>query len=138
MLEKLKIKIARMMQGRYGAMDQLNKLINIIILILLIANLFIKPEYRLYLNQVISILIIYYGYRIFSRNITKRIKENQWYLNKTSGLRRLITRNKRNLKDKNYKYIKCENCKQELRVPKHKGKIKVTCKKCGHKFQIRT
>ena len=31
---------------------------------------------------------------------------------------------------KNYAYFRCKNCKQELRVPRGKGKVKVTCPKC--------
>ena len=33
---------------------------------------------------------------------------------------------------KNYIYFKCKNCKQELRIPKGKGKIKVICPHCKH------
>ena len=37
-----------------------------------------------------------------------------------------------------YKIIKCPNCKQKLRLPRKKGKIVVTCKKCSTKFDSRT
>ena len=33
---------------------------------------------------------------------------------------------------KNYIYFKCKNCKQELRIPRGKGKIKVICPHCKH------
>lgn len=39
---------------------------------------------------------------------------------------------------KQYKIIKCPSCKQQLRLPRGKGKIIVTCKKCANKFDSRT
>ena len=37
-----------------------------------------------------------------------------------------------------FKIIKCPSCKQKLRLPRKKGKILVTCKKCSTKFDSRT
>ena len=37
-----------------------------------------------------------------------------------------------------YRYIKCRYCKKKLRVPKNKGKIKVTCPECKNQFIIKT
>ena len=37
-----------------------------------------------------------------------------------------------------YKVINCPNCSTRARVPKDKGKIKVTCKKCGEEFITKT
>ena len=39
---------------------------------------------------------------------------------------------------RNYKITKCPNCNQKLRLPRGKGKIVVTCKKCLTKFDFRT
>ena len=39
---------------------------------------------------------------------------------------------------KKYKIVKCPSCKQQLRLPRGKGKIVVTCKKCATKFDLRT
>ena len=33
-----------------------------------------------------------------------------------------------------YKVFKCPKCKQNLRLPKHVGKVRVTCSNCGHIF----
>ena len=40
------------------------------------------------------------------------------------------------LKGKNgtYRYFKCPECKQKMRAPKGRGKIKVTCKHCHTQF----
>lgn len=37
-----------------------------------------------------------------------------------------------------YKIFVCEGCNQKLRVPRRKGKVTVTCKKCGNVFKGRT
>jgi hypothetical protein len=37
-----------------------------------------------------------------------------------------------------YKITKCPNCKQKLRLPRGKGEIIVTCKRCSVKFDLRT
>ena len=37
-----------------------------------------------------------------------------------------------------YKVIKCPTCSKRMRIPKNKGKIKVTCKECDTKFIIKS
>ena len=122
------------MQGRYGA-DQLNMFLSYLNLILIVVAIFTRLQW---IFSLVLVLIIFQNFRMFSRNISKRYEENQKFLKLTAPIRRFFTRTKRNAKDKDYKYIKCEKCKQELRVPTKKGKIKVTCKKCKHIFQVRT
>ena len=46
---------------------------------------------------------------------------------------------KEDLEDhRHYRYMKCPNCGKELRVPRGKGKIRVTCKQCGEKFETKS
>ncbi|MCR5726512.1 MAG: hypothetical protein K6G24_03500 [Lachnospiraceae bacterium] len=33
-----------------------------------------------------------------------------------------------------YRIFDCPMCSQKLRVPKGKGKIEITCRRCGHVF----
>jgi DNA-directed RNA polymerase subunit RPC12/RpoP len=33
---------------------------------------------------------------------------------------------------------KCPECGQKLRLPADKGKLRVTCSECGHKFEVTT
>lgn len=37
-----------------------------------------------------------------------------------------------------FKVISCPECKARMRVPKGKGKIKITCSKCKHVFESLT
>ena len=35
---------------------------------------------------------------------------------------------------KYYKFFTCPSCRASLRVPRHRGKIKIVCRKCGTSF----
>lgn len=131
---KMKEKLYRFMQGRYGQ-DNLNRFLLGVILFLMIIDIFI-PGNVLYL--IGFALLIYTYYRIFSRNIPKRYRENQWYLGKTAGIRGFFQKKKRLRQMKKTYYIcRCRGCKQQIRLPKGK-KLEVTCPKCGKVFEVRT
>ncbi len=121
------------MVGRYGQ-DQLGRFITFLALVILLVNLFFK---RASLPSIALVLIIYSYYRIFSRDINARYRENQKFLDAVEPLRRTIFTSKTRYNNrKTYKYIKCPTCKLKMKVPRGKGKIRVTCKSCGNKFII--
>ena len=37
-----------------------------------------------------------------------------------------------------YKHVRCGSCRQKVRVPRGKGRLRVTCPKCGTKFEVRS
>lgn len=115
------------MAGRYGV-DTLNRfLLGVFILFSL---LFIFTRYAL-LNIISLVLLLVLYYRIFSKNIDKRYEENQKFLRASAPYRKKANSTIRKLKDrKDYRYFKCPNCEKELRVPKGKGMIKITCPNC--------
>ena len=84
-------------------------------------------------------LMIYCMFRMLSKNTDKRHAENTRFLYWSNTVRRkwnsLIDRWKNR---KTYRYLKCPKCGQSLRVPRNKGKIRVTCSKCGEQFIIKT
>lgn len=135
-MNKLKEKIRSLMIGRYG-IDELNIAIVSLSLIFYILSLFIK-KYNLALMWMGTALLILNIYRSYSKNIPGRRRENEKFLEKTLPARAGFKRMKRNITDKDNKYISCPSCNQELRVPKRKGKILVTCSKCKKKFNVRT
>lgn len=123
------------MIGRYGQ-DELGKFILSLALILLIINLFVKTAA---LSAAALVLIIYSYYRIFSRDISARYAENKKFLTSLDPLKRKFFSSKNKYDNRKvYKYIKCPKCKFEMKVPKNKGKIRVTCKKCGEKFIVKS
>ena len=116
------------MQGRYGY-DEFSRFLSIGGLVLLIVSRIAKIE-LLYL--LASAAIIWSMTRMYSKKLDKRRKERAWYLKKRNAVTGFFSLTKRRWKDrKTFAYFKCSRCGTTLRVPKGKGKIKVTCPKCG-------
>lgn len=85
------------------------------------------------------ILMFYWMFRVFSRNVAKRQAENTRFLYRRQRISRKITGWKQQWKDrKTYKYFRCPNCKQKIRAPRGKGKIRVTCSNCKNVFIEKT
>lgn len=96
------------------------------------------------------VLIAYALFRCFSKNTTKRRSELwkfqsvlyaavNYVKQHTAGLRNFFSL--QSLKWKNRKttiYFKCPKCKKILSLPRHKGKLAVTCTVCGNKFIKKT
>ena len=115
------------MYGRYGS-DNLNRTLSGIVLVMIIADLFLKGYPRYIVWGLTLVLLCYVYFRMFSRKIYKRSRENQAFM-------RMINRIK-NIRY--YRYFKCPSCKTKIRVPKHKGKIEITCPKCRERFIKKT
>ncbi len=111
----------RFMQGRYGP-DKLNNLILGVGVVASLLSVFL-PGLRLLLTLLAYGLMFWGIFRMLSRNTYKRYQENRKYL-------LLLQR----LKDKEHRYFDCPRCRQQVRVPRRKGKISITCPKCGEKF----
>lgn len=119
--------LRKFMIGRYGV-DQLS--IGLIVLSFIFSILF-----RFYPSRILSTLYILIPllayYRILSRNAYKRYAENQKFLVHWNPIgNRVKTFINRFKKRKDYRYLSCKNCKQKIRVPRGKGKIKIICPKC--------
>ena len=119
--------LKKFMAGRYGV-DQLSMLLMGIQIFLSILSLFVKNQVITMLYIVIPVIILY---RIFSKNIPKRYQENMKLLNAWKSIKNNVNNMIKRIKSsKDYRYYKCSNCKQNLRVPRGKGKISITCPKC--------
>ncbi len=140
-LSNLGYKIQRFMIGRYGA-DQLWRALMIFYLLsIVITNIvyrFSKIAY--YSLSVLSLAIIIFAvFRVFSKNIEARRKENQEWLKITGGIRqKFIFAKERNKQKKTHKFVKCKQCKKVLRLPKNKGKLNVSCPHCKNQFVVNT
>lgn len=126
----------KFMNNRYG-IDELYKFFLKILFVLVIINLFIK-------NNIISIieiiLIFIMFYRFLSKNITRRNKENKFFLKIKKCLLKPFDNIKRNILDKNHVYKKCFKCKTILKLPlPNKIGFKVAkCPKCANRVKFFT
>jgi len=123
--------LRKFMYGRYGS-DPLN----IAILAAAIVLTFVTFPY----SGLISLACIVIAFfRMFSKNIYKRQAENAAFVNFFKKIGRAFKYDKNKAEErKHYNFYKCPNCKQQLRVPKGKGKIMITCPQCKTKFQKKT
>jgi len=118
--------LRRFMYGRYGT-DQLNMFLLIVYTVLAL----ISTLTRIALFSLIALILLgYITFRMFSRNINKRRKENEIFNKKIGFIFKRIKQRFNRLKDKNHRYFKCPKCKAILRVPKNRGTIVITCPKC--------
>ena len=126
-MSKIKAAFGRFMLGRYGT-DQLNILLLGIGIVLSMISFFIKqPVADLVLTILAYGLLVVVSLRCLSRNTYKRYQENRKFL--------LFLQK---LKDRKHRYYDCPKCRQQVRVPRGKGKIAITCPKCREKFVRKT
>lgn len=134
MFKRLGESFRRFLYGRYGS-DQLNLalLIAAVVLSLLsgILSLLLPYTAGVYTNLLLSAamyaLLAIALFRMLSRNIYRRQRENRRFRN-------LWTR----LTDRKNRYFRCPKCRQTVRVPRRRGKINIRCPKCGERFIRKT
>lgn len=120
----------RFMIGRYGG-DQLGSFLSAAALVLFVLGLF---GHKVFYYLGLGVLVWSY-FRMFSRNLTARRAENQWYLGKRAVVQRQAAQwRQRFALRRTYRYFRCPRCQQELRVPRGRGRISISCPKCGTQF----
>jgi len=123
------------MVGRYGG-DQFGVFLIIVFMALGVLTFFVP-----------SIIIVFVSYAVFgwwvfrflSKRITSRHEENQMFLKIASPFLSAKSLWQRKFKERDTsKFYKCPHCRQNIRVPRGKGNIAITCPKCGTEFVKRT
>ena len=123
------------MYGRYG-IDHFS--IGLIILSFLL-SLVLRFVHVPFILLIAYIPLGFACYRILSKTVYKRERENQiflryyypasqWFKIKINHLKQMQT----------HKFYKCANCHQQLRVPRGRGKIEIICPKCKTSFIKKT
>ncbi len=118
----------RFMQGRYGT-DKLNLALLFTGLgFSILSYIFIwLPLLNLLFTLLSYVCLVLVVFRCFSRNTYKRYQENRKFLMFFQRLR-----------DREHRYYDCPRCRQQVRVPRGKGKISISCPKCREKFIKKT
>ena len=132
----------RFMYGRNG-MDYLNRALFFAYIGLWLVSGLILPLLKLeklagILNIAMYILMFYIFFRMFSKNLYNRREENQKWINWWWKVKNRSAGAKARHADKDHKYFTCKSCKAICRVPVGKGKIIITCPKCGAQIQGKT
>ena len=155
--QSLSDKYHQFMSRRNGP-DQLARDVFILAIVFIVLSLFFGSFFM----TLELAAIIYACFRMFSSNRDARSRENAAYTAKRHALaQKLHLAGAKNpfagmgavgqqvaaqaarksqkvaakAADKEHKYLKCPKCKQEIRVPKGAGKIRITCPKCQEKFE---
>ena len=123
------------MTGRYGP-DHLGVAMIVVSLIISLLSSVVHFAPLVYFSYLILILA---AYRLLSRNIARRRKENDRFIRYWWPVRTKLSRSAANIKHrKTHKFLKCPSCGNTLRVPKGKGRLQITCPKCGERFIKKT
>ncbi len=124
---RIKNGLRHFMMGRYGS-DKLNTALLLAAVVICLLSALIP-----FVPVKLGAMFLYFGlmiwaiFRMQSRNTYKRYQENRKYL-------QLLER----IKDREHRYYDCPRCRQQVRVPRGKGKISITCPKCREKFIKKT
>jgi predicted RNA-binding Zn-ribbon protein involved in translation (DUF1610 family) len=113
--------------GRNGP-DQLSLAI---VLLSAVVN-FIPWKYAFFISAAVLAVAVW---RMFSRNIGQRRKENLAFMNLVNKAKTWYYNTKANARQRRlYKVFRCPQCGQKLRVPRGKGKVSIKCSKCGNRM----
>lgn len=132
--------LGKMFAGRYG-IDRFS------VFLFIFALIFLPYPYI----WVIGVMIVgYAAFRAFSRNIDSRRKElfkfdeinrayAMWLMKIFCGIKNRYQKFKTRLNQrKQFLFLKCPQCRKTLRLPRHKGRLEVTCPLCGTSFYKKT
>lgn len=133
-MERFKEKLVKFMSGRYGV-DQLYYGLLLLALLLMVVNIKVDSLILMVLSNGVILLLIL---RSFSRNISRRARENEKFLKIWYPIKRKVRMLFRRIREiKVHRYRKCPNCKKILQLPVKRGKNTVKCPKCQEKFEVR-
>ena len=125
----------RVMYGRYGTDD-----LGIFLILAGMLTALVSAVTGWWIVRLLSyFLYIFCLYRMFSKNIYRRQKENAYFLQAVQPVKRWFKLQSKKFGDrKDFRYFTCPKCRQKVRVPKGKGKIRIICPKCKEEFIRKT
>lgn len=123
------------MVGRYGADPLSYALLGTGFILTLLSSIF-RISFLNILGTIVLALVLF---RTLSKNVYARSRENLTFLQLAYAIKApFIKMKQRSAQKKYYRFYKCPSCKQELRVPKDKGTLKIKCPKCANEFVRKT
>ena len=136
-LQRIGNALSRFMYGRNGV-DRLCLTMIWTALLLDVINLFLRdrqPVVYSILAFVSTVIVFLALYRMFSRNLEKRRAENAKFMEKVWWpISRRMAGKRQQRMDKEHCYFTCPGCGAVCRVPRGKGRIVITCPRCGNEI----
>lgn len=134
---KFRERLTRFFYGRYGS-DQLNMFIMIVCMVLLLVAMFLPVVPSYILRGVAAALMFLSVFRMLSKKIDKRRRENAVFTKILYAVKSFFIRQFNRIRYiKKYRYRKCPGCKNYLRLPYKKGEHDVKCPRCGKNFSVK-
>jgi len=128
-------KMRTWLTGRNGA-DELATFIICCALVVVVANIFLNTAF---LSVLALALMVYAWWRMSSKNVNARMRENRAFAELLGPVRPWIKNPVAAFTEaRSYKHLRCPSCSQRMRVPRGKGKLRVRCPKCRATFEART
>ena len=134
-------RLARFFYGRNGP-DQFSRFVSVAAAVCLFIS-FIISRISAAVGAAMWYLSLlgfaYSTFRMLSRSIERRRAENARFLRlKERVVGSFLLRRDKFRFRKDYRFFKCPSCRTVLRVPRGKGKIRITCHRCGELFIKKT
>lgn len=121
--------------GRYGT-DQLNIALLILCMVITLTSRIAGVSWLFFVSYV---PLLFAAFRMFSRNVTKRRAENMKFMKFWRPVRDWFVQRFVMLRQsRQYRFFRCPSCRATVRVPRKKGKIRISCPNCGHEFVKKT
>ncbi len=130
-------KLAQFLCGRYLSygIDALTVVLTVFIFSISIVNIFVSS---ILLSFFQTSLLIYMFFRLLSKNIAKRQKENKVFADIFANIKSSKKLKERIKSERNtHVYKKCPHCKVVLRLPRKPGDHTVKCPRCGDSFKLK-
>ncbi len=124
----------QLMVGRYGN-DSLNAALTIFACVLTFIMSVLRFRYYTLVSLIVYGIVVY---RMMSKNFEKRSRENAKFLEMSGPWKAFIKKKFAQFQDKDHRYYNCPQCHNTLRVPKGRGKIKISCPYCSKEFIRKT
>ena len=134
-------RLARFFFGRYG-IDSLGYTLIIVSLVMSLVSSLTAAIWGTFSTVIwilSYVLLVWEIFRMLSRNIMARRRENDVFFGWFKPIKKFVKLSSNKLRDrKTHKYFVCPKCKNNLRVPKGRGEITITCPVCKTRFDGRT
>lgn len=125
--------LSRKMYGRYGT-DTLYYILFAVLVVFWLLGAIVSPWF--YLPG--WVVLVWSIYRVFSRNIAARRRENAVVTGFFIKIKQFFLRQIHRVRDRKTKrYRKCPHCRVVLKLPYQKGTHTVRCPQCKKNFEVK-